>query len=448
MLASRRQIMQGTAAIGASCLLPSCGAGSEGSVSTGESYLNSMLPLPDVAGFTKAGTAAEGDVQRYADQIGRGFDSVFDESRRYFVEGEMANTLITPHPDYLPNTLKYELVENQSQYRAVISRSAKAKGRYGIFKARGGGSSQTEKTNNSYSLRVCAVAKKFGPAITLKNGTTRLSREAIGVIRTARNNKNALLLGMGDNYISGILPASELFIDIIFETSSSSSRRALKASISGSFGRIASGSGSYSELIGSARSYKRVVIELTGINGVSREFSPDNAWSMIENFYNDTTTQAYAAQIFRREVSELVVNNQSVDWVDVRARAQRENFVSEAEASLLYLANGRADAEYVAANVDEFAAETIERAQADLQAIQSAEGRIIQAGAEARLDFDESGSTTAKFDPARIADALPTLKGYLQKEPTPAPASTPAPRPKPPREPRDRPSDGCRGPHC
>jgi hypothetical protein len=371
----------------------------------------------------------------YADQIGRGWDSVFGATRRYFVTGNVIETRMLPDGVYIPSDFVYTLAETQAQYESATSFTAKAKGRAGLVKAKASLSTALQNANSSYAIHVCALARKVGPIYIIQNGTLALTEEARQAIQKARY-KDHLLRDMGDSYISGVLPASELFIDLMYETASASSRSTLTASLKASYGGLVSGSATFSQMMSNATGHKNVKLTATGINGVSKDLKPEDVLAMSSDFFAQDSRTEYAIRQYPRNISELTLNGVPLDWVNQEALQRRTRFVQAAENKLQDLVDAAADSQYVQNNPAEFDEMTQSRARADFPVISRAYARIQSIVDDARREFEQNGMTTRKFDVANLEDEVPDLKMYLQIEPPPPP---PAPAPATPAQPPERP---------
>lgn len=240
-----------------------------------------------------------------------------------------------------------------------------------------------------------------------------------------------------------------MFIDIKFETSSRSAKSNCKASFSASYGKLASGTGSYSQVISEAKHYKNVTVNIIGVmsGGVPKEFTVNESQQIIERFLANQDKQTNVWEMNLRPVSDLSLRGRKLDWVDFQALRLRSNFLAEAESSMEYLHYGEIDAQYVRDNQNEFDDATIQRASKDLQDIAVARKKIDDIVDDAYADFRNDGKTGAKFQLARFDAVMPKLIDYDQKEPTPPPTpQPPRPRPKPERD-SSRP-DGCRSIRC
>lgn len=381
----------------------------------------------------KSGAVAEGP---YVDELGRGVDTVFDEGKRYFVTGELVRSSVLPEGVTNANELKYQLIENQQDYHSLIRRSAKAKGRWKIFSGGASGSSRTEARSNSYSLHVCAVARRYDAAHYLKNGTVRLTEDGETFIRSIARDRGRLLRSLGDMYVAGVQPMAELIVDIRFETSSSSNRRRCSASVSAGVSGLVSGSGSFKQLIDNASAYKRVTVEISGLTAdqTPHAFTANEATELVRSFLSRTDGAANTAWTSTRDVGDLTLRRGLMpEWVNFTERMRREQFVATGESSMDYLIDARADAEYVAANPVEFDGATRDRAAQDLIAISQTMDRIAALGNAAHAHFRDTGQNGSMFDPAPLKDGLPDFDDYVQIEPTP-----PAKKKRKPRQPVER----------
>jgi hypothetical protein len=433
----RRTMLEGMGALALAAGLEGCLA-AKPQATTGTGLI---LPLHLAAqgSSMKSGAAAAApdpsQPQPYIDQVGRGCDTVFDELKGPMVTGTVVRSPVSPTEFDVRNGLKYQMIESQSDYYSLTKKSARAKGRFGLFSGGGGGSKVNEKTSNSYTLHICALARRMDQSYQLNKDTIKLTKDAEAVIRGERD-PHRRLRDWGDSFVAGVIPGSELFIDIQFETRSKTAKTNCAASVSASYGKLVSGSGSYSQVISSANSYKKVVVEITGLDatGVPRQYTADEAQRIIEHFLSTPDAQASVWAMNTRPVSDLVLRGRKLDWVDFQEMRRRETFLGQAEASLLYLDNGQTDAEYVRANPGEFDKATQDRAAKDLEEIVRARTAIFGICDDAYADFRNDGQSGPKFDPARITGVLPTLTEYVQVEPSPPP---PKPRPKPQPEYRD-----------
>ncbi|HEY5712627.1 MAG TPA: hypothetical protein VIT38_12100 [Allosphingosinicella sp.] len=380
------------------------------------------------------------NVEEYVDQLGRGFDSVFDDTNRFLAEGEIKRSNVNPTEHDARNTLDYLLLENQDSYYNFVSKTARAKGRYKIVEASGSASTETEEITNSYSIHVCSIARRFDKSHQYKNGTIGLTEESKAVLRNLRGNKDLSLKFFGDSFISGVIPGAELFIDIQFETATSSSKRECKASLDVNVSKIGNGSVSYSQLIREARGYKRCIIKVLGLDAetTSRQFdSGEAAFEAISRFLAAADGPSTAAFMNYRPISELSLNGQVLDWVNNRELLAREAFVARLETRLAYLDLAQADAGYVSANPSEFDPQTRERAQSDTLLIGASRERVLQVGRDAYGEFKDTGKTSRQFALTRLDGLLPSLKTYQQIEPPPPSPQAPPPPPPPPPEPRE-----------
>lgn len=435
-LSRRDFVAQGMAAAAVLAALPGCARGNHELVEANE-VVGAGFTLPlDLAGQSPVLKRAPTVTDPYVDQVGRGCDTIFDNLKGLMVTGTLIRSPVSPTEFDVRNGLKYQQVETQEAYYSLTSKSARAKGRYKAFSASGSGSKVNELTTNSYSLHICALARRVDQSFQLKNDTIRLTKGAEDVIRGERDSDRRLR-DWGDSFVAGVIPGSELFIDIKFQTSSRSEKTDCKASIAASFSNLVSGSGSYSQVISSARSYKNVVVEIIGLDATSvpKQFTAEEAQRIIERFLATPDTQSSVWAMNLRPVSDLSLRGRKLDWVDFQAMRRRENFLAKAESCLTYLDRGQIDAEYVRGNRSEFDQATFDRASNDLGGIAAARERILVIGSDAYDTFRNDGKTSPKFDPAMFDAVMPKLAEYVQREPTPQPAPAPRPQPKP--APRD-----------
>jgi hypothetical protein len=274
------------------------------------------------------------------------------------------------------------------------------------------------------------LARRVDQSFQLNKNTIRLIKEAEQATLGERD-PNRRLRDWGDTFVAGVVPGSELLIDIKFETSSRSAKTDCKASMSASYGKMVSGSGSYSQVISSAKSYKKVTVDIVGVDatGVPKQYTADEAQKMVEHFLATPDKQSSVWEMNLRPVSDLSLRGRKLDWVDFQGIRRRENFLAAAEVSMAYLHYGQIDAEYVRDNPSEFDKATFDRASKDLQDIVVARKKLLDIGEDAYADFRNDGKTGAKFDVARFDGVMPKLDEYVQQERTPPP--TPKPRPKP-----------------
>ncbi|MDP5280251.1 hypothetical protein Q9Q95_15085 [Sphingomonas sp. DG1-23] len=371
-------------------------------------------------------------------QLGLGFDSAFGEEMRHMVSGEAVETTVVAHEDYRPNTLRYHMTETQEEFNSVISRSAKAKGRYGLFKSGGKFASSNDVTTDSYSINICAIVKKYRKAIYIKPETAALSPEAEKILRRNHRDHDRLLHQFGDTYISHLIPASELLIDMKFSTRSRQDKSDLKGSLSASYGKLVSGKASYAEIVQSAQSHKQVEISISGLDasGVPRAYTAEEAQRIIADFLGDDSRASYATAIGYTPIDRLSLRGSPLNFVNNRELLKRHQFVDEVEITFAYLDNAIRDAAYVAANPDEFDQATVQRAAADRDAIMQAHSRVTDAALEAHAAYRDGDMDEKMFDRPRISGMRPALSSYVQRDraasqPAPPPAARPVPRPQP-----------------
>lgn len=444
---SRRNVVIGGASIAATATLLGCGrkvqsdangSGVESAEAHFPNYPPDVLPLNlPPSSPNKALT----DSDPYVDELGRGFDSVFDETKMFFVTGEVIRSDYNPTTGDARDSLAYELLESQDSYYAFTKKSARAKARYKLFSGSGRASKTSEKTSNSYSLHICALARRFDPMHSLKNGTVALTEEGERLYRRYKDRPGELIKLLGDSYVAGVLPGAELLLDIRFETSSKTARGNASAALRLSYGKLASGSASYGQVINSASSVKRVTVNITGVDGlpIPRLYTAEEANQLIQQFLRNTDVATTAAYMNYRPIRELTRNGRPLDFVDYEVLSRRERFVSEAEAQLEYLDRVEADAVYVVGNENEFDSNTLDRARSDLPAIKTARNRIFDIGEAAYGRFRNTGSHD--FDYRVFETISPTFQTYEQIEPA---KPTPAPTPRPKAEPRSRCNGSCR----
>jgi hypothetical protein len=447
-LSRRVFVAQGMAAAAVLVALPGCksqnnGGNQNNSVSQNNEVVGADLTLPldlDLPGQSsdqKSGGPQSlapdpSNPDPYVDQVGRGCDTTFDELRRPMITGTLIRSPIAPTEFDVRNGLKWKMIETQTDYYSLTRKSARAKGRYKLFKARGSGSKASEFTSNSYSLHICALARRVDQSFQLNKDTIRLTKEAEQVILGERD-PNRRLRDWGDTFVAGVIPGSELFIDIKFETSSRSAKTDCRTSISASYDKMVSGSGSYSQVISKAKFYKTVTVEIVGLDdkGVPKQYTADEAQKMVEHFLATPDKQSSVWEMNLRPVGDLSLRGRRLDWVDFQAIRRRENFLAEAETSMTYLHYGEIDAEYVRDNSSEFDKATFDRASKDLQDIGVARKKLLDIGEDAYAAFRNDGKTGAKFVLARFDGVMPELEEYVQRERTPPPP--PKKRPKPER---------------
>lgn len=384
----------------------------------------------------------------YADQLGRGFDSVLGETRGVFVKGDVRETRIAPDDRDRANKVTYHLVEDQQSYSFLRAMSASARARFGSFGGGGSTSRSTFKQTSSYSIHICALARRFDRSLVLDSRSIKLSDEAGRQISNSRNRrgwtqdgKSQMLRAYGDQFVSAVTSGSELFFDLEFTCASRADMDRLKASISASYGSLVSGGGSFSQVISSASSRKTVNMTLSGIDGrgVPATISADEAQRIISRFLDNDQLNAQPIYLTPRDVMEAPMRSGSADWVDFPQRTTRQRFFDDAAGVIEYLEMVLVDADYVRRNPDEFDSQTLDRALKDQEGASAYLKLVEDAAQDAYNEFRSSGQTGPAFSRRFDVTSL-GLRKYEQKTPTPQPA----PQRPPPAPRRDPCGYGCR----
>lgn len=373
------------------------------------------------------------------DPMGEAFDSAFGIRKGFLVTGNATKQSILPTDAYNPDSLKYELIESQSEYAARTRKSASASGKWKIIRAGGSGSSSTFKTNNSYSLHVVAMAIRNNPFDVFESSSIRLApnleREIQRLMKTDEG-KRQLIADYGDSFIAGVGSGSELFIDMVFETTSASSRRDLAGKIGGSVAGIGSARGGYAQLIGKATSAKKITTYVSGSSiPVPTEFTGPEIIDFIKQFFADTGRRAEINYYDIRPVTQVRRGIFIPKWVgneDLAKRKAFENFTIDCAS---YLDSRLADIDYVHDNPSEFEVSVQTRAENDRKAVAGALRSLVALADRTEGRFLDTGITDASFEIDNIKALMPEgLATYPQKEPRAQPQATPVPAPHEPAE--------------
>lgn len=446
---SRRSVLVGGVSLVAGAALVGCGSDpntQQDSLALAEhhpqNYPPDVLPLNVPPSSSNKGLSLSEEPNPYIDEIGRGYDSTFDETRMFFVDGDVVRSSHNSIGGATGDSLNFELTETQESYYAFTKKSARAKARWKIFSGEGRARKTSEKTSNSYTLHICALARRFDDSHNLRNGSLKLTKEGEALYQRFKDRPAELLKLLGDSYISGIVPGAELLIDIQYETSSRSSKGRASADLAAAVKGFGSASGSYGQLINATSAAKRVKVNLVGLDGLDlpQEYTAERATALIEQFLKNKDVATKSFYTNYRPIHELTLKGRPLDFVNYEDLSRRERFIAEAESLIELLDRVEADAEYVRDNPAEFNDETKKRADADLILARQSRSLVFDIGEPAYAKYRQTGYFN--FDYKAFAGVLPQFSTYEQVEPAAPTPPPPKPRPKP--ETRTRCNGSCR----
>lgn len=335
----------------------------------------------------------------YLDELGRSYDSAFDESLAPYARGTVRREDVVGPDDATGRDIDYQTTESQSTYYAAKSFSASAKGGFGPIKAKGSISSSTVETANSYNFHLITTCRRHDRPFVLDNADTAPIDQARAIVSRNWNSDRYLMRMFGDKFVNRIVPIDLLFVDIVVQTHSESQKKSLAASLKASFAGIAKGKGSYSELIESASSAKNVSAKVIGFKGniKSTDLSATEVDRVINEFFDSKDAGARTARIDLRDIRELKVNGHIPDWIDFSELSQRRRFVQDANARWIELDQREIDALYVSANKEEFDQSTYDRARSDLTKIRQSKLAVEKVAQDAYDHFKNDGRVDDRF---------------------------------------------------
>jgi hypothetical protein len=391
---------------------------------------NDLIPV--FGSNTGSANYSTEDVQdRYIEQLGKGFDSVIGQMKALLVDGEQIEPTISPVQDDTANKFKYFLVEDQQSYYSLIQTAANAKAKFGSLSAKGSFSSSNEYSTSSYCLHVCALARRYGKAVSFDSRKLKLSHVYRNAMKVTGGNKAQMLKTFGDQYVAAVVPGDTLFVDLQFNTTSMKSKNDLKASISANYGALASGSGSISKLVREASGHKAISLLMVGLDGtmVPHEYTAAEIENNVKLFFERKDPKYTAAFMRYDPVDQIFADNGHPNWVNNVDVERRRTFFERANDAYEYLEQVHSDANYVAKNPAEFDEGVARQAAKDFTRSGDLMDRISADVRMTNAKFADTGVT----DPAFNKDLRTLLKSpfqtYPQKEPPSAP-SAPAPRPR------------------
>jgi len=337
---------------------------------------------------------------RYIEQLGKGYDSVIGELKALLVDGEQIEPTISPVEDDTANKFKYFMVEDQQSYYSLIQTAANAKAKLGAFSAKGGFSSTNEYASSSYCLHVCALARRYGKAVSFDARKLKLSNVFSNAQRKTGGNKAQMLRAFGDQYVAAVVPGDTLFIDLQFNTSSMQAKQDLKASISANYKTLASGSGSFSKLVQESRSHKAVSLLMVGLDGsmVPQQYTAEEIENAVKTFFNRENPQYRAAFMRYDPVDQIFASNGHPDWVNHEDVERRRTFFDRANEAYEYLEQVHSDANYVAKNPAEFDEGVARRAAKDFMRTRDLMDRISADVRMTNAKFANTGITGPAFN--------------------------------------------------
>jgi hypothetical protein len=340
----------------------------------------------------------------YVDLMGRGFDSGVQDTMGEIAKGKIITTKVSPGPSGTGNDIRYALTENQQSYYALRQFSAKAKGSYGAFSAKGRISAAHEESSNSYGLHVCVTCIRRDDQITFDKSTLAIADSARDELERRWRDHGRLVKTYGDSYVHSVSPEAHLFIDFIFQTASEAEKKSLSVSVKAKYAGIASGKASYSELVQSASSSRNIGILVTGFRGelAPSKIDVNEVDRLVKEFLAGQGKGASIGEVETRSVRELKLNGQSPGWVNSTDLAKRQRFFSAVAARLVYLDQREADALYVNNNSGEFAADVVQRAKGELPRIRDAKFQVDAVAKDAYGEFLDDGQTGTRFAVSRL----------------------------------------------
>lgn len=380
--------------------------------------------------FVRAGSPEQ---TIYDSKVGRGIDTVLVDLKNDVFRPTIRQITFPAYGD--TDFFNFELARSQTEFTTSTSRSASAKGSYGLGKAKASGRVKKLFNSNSYSCYLVGYFRKASNPYEAGEITVR--PEILRFVRRHQNDPLKIERQLGDGVITGFNLAAELIVIAEFQTSSEDKKKEVAAKLSVTYGS-GKGSAKFAEAVRSVQSSTRKTISVFGHIPDSKVdlTSEDELIGLVNNFNVDYLNKLKISSYITRPFRTLNSLLNSRDFVDDSNLRLRSEFAEHLNSLYQSYEDWFADISYVLDETkrDEFDQSVINKAredkricEEDLEKIEGLERASLRA-------WEKERDWQAFYNLKLLNSFLKEFPSYKQKQ-TPV---QPGPKTRRPKRPIER----------
>ncbi len=384
--------------------------------------------------------------KEYFENLGKSYDSAFQEKRRYLLVGEAEQE--TASASTIMDSFSYKFAFNQQEFSSLIKSSISAKASYGIFSGKASSSMNKFFSSNNYSCYIYGFMRLVNPRFVFDLRKTTLEPHIANYIANNQDNIDLIEKNIGDEVVTGVTISSEIMIKIEIKTSSENQKEEIKKSIGASAGTFGSGNAEFSSLYSKIKKGKEISIDIYG--NIPNQFMSNVSASEVDKLLLEFPSRSEGnfsiMEFSMTPISEIPQLLEFNEIVNLNELEERKKFLEALNLIYQNHLNWKNDILYVtsASNKTEFAQNTINKAIKDLSTCSQNISQLEEIYSSASNYWRNNGENGNSFKISLLNEYPASFESYPRKKtvpPKPKPKPAPKPKPKPKPKPAER-NDG------